>query len=184
MAQRDMDEDTMTPAAPASGSFEAFFAAEHQSVARAVALSFGDIDLAKQATDEAFVRALEAWPRVSRMGSPAGWTYKVALHVARRTASRDARRRQIELAAQRGDGSLEHHPDLLVFHQRIAGLPERQRIAVVLRFVVDMTEAEIAEAMGVRRGTVSATLRAALQNLTPEVDPPNAADPHLGANHV
>lgn len=169
-------------AGSAPRSFEVFYAAHHASVARAVALAFGDLDVARQATDEAFVRALEAWPRVSGMGSPAGWTYKVALNLARRMARRDSRRREVEAAARPVD-TFDQHPDWLAFQQHVAPLPERQRVAVVLRFVADMTEAEIAEAMGVRRGTVSATLRAALRSLEPSLEPP-AADPHLGARHV
>lgn len=43
----------------------------------------------------------------------------------------------------------------------VAALPERQRIAVVLRYVGDLDEREISDAMGVTRGTVSSTLSAA-----------------------
>jgi RNA polymerase sigma-70 factor (ECF subfamily) len=164
-------------------TFEQFYGEHLQSVARAVALAFGDLDIAKQATDEAFVRALEAWSRVSRMASPAGWTYKVALNVARRMAHRDGRRRRAEEVAS-GSPRFASVPELNGFHDRIAGLPERQRVAVVLRFVADMTEADIAEAMGIRRGTVSATLRAALRTLEPEAQT-SAADPRsLGVHHV
>jgi RNA polymerase sigma-70 factor (ECF subfamily) len=151
-------------------TFETFYAAELQSVARAVALAFGDLDLAKQATDEAFVRALEAWPRVSRMASPAGWTYRVALNCARRMARRDSHRQRAERRAADADPSpFAAAPELTGFYERIADLPQRQRVAVILRFVADMTEPEIAAAMGVRRGTVSATLRAALRALEPRL---------------
>ena len=40
----------------------------------------------------------------------------------------------------------------------VAGLPERQRTAVVLRHVADLTEPEIAKVMRITRGTVSTTL--------------------------
>ena len=43
----------------------------------------------------------------------------------------------------------------------VRSLPAKQRTAVVLRYVGDYPEAEIAEAMGVTRGTVAATLSAA-----------------------
>jgi RNA polymerase sigma-70 factor (ECF subfamily) len=54
------------------------------------------------------------------------------------------------------------HPELWA---EVRSLPERQRIAVVLRYVADLPEAEIAEAMGVARGTVAATLSAARKQL-------------------
>jgi RNA polymerase sigma-70 factor (ECF subfamily) len=167
-------------------TFEAFYAGQLQSVARSVALAFGDLDVAKQATDEAFVRALEAWARVSRMESPAGWTYRVALNLARRMARRDHKRRQAERDAA-GIEPLERVPELIGFAERISGLPERQRVAVVLRFVADLTEPDIAQVMGVRRGTVSATLRAALRTLEPDAAPerPPATGPcSLGVHHV
>ena len=47
-------------------------------------------------------------------------------------------------------------------------LPDRQRLAVVLRYVADLPEADVAMVMGVARGTVSAALvaaRARLQTL-------------------
>ncbi len=42
--------------------------------------------------------------------------------------------------------------------EAVRALPVRQRTAVVLRYVADLPEAAIAEAMGVRRGTVASNL--------------------------
>jgi DNA-directed RNA polymerase specialized sigma24 family protein len=47
----------------------------------------------------------------------------------------------------------------------VRALPERQRIAVVLRYVADLTEPDIAIAMGIARGTVASTLAAARARL-------------------
>jgi len=44
-------------------------------------------------------------------------------------------------------------------------LPERQRLAVVPRYVSDLTEHQIAEVMGVRRGIVASTLAVARARL-------------------
>ena len=43
----------------------------------------------------------------------------------------------------------------------VAALPERQRLALFLRYYADLDYAGIAEALGISRGTVSATLHAA-----------------------
>ena len=66
----------------------------------------------------------------------------------------------------------------------MAALPTRQRTAVVLRFVADLTESQIAQAMGVSRSTVSSTLSdalAALHRVLAEssggVEPPNGSGP-------
>src|SRR5262249_12802021 len=176
-------EDVDGGASPGARDFETFYETHVQSVGRAVALSFGDLDVAQQATDEAFARALERWARVARRAPPAGVTRRVALNCARRTAKAAARRRATEASLQ-PDEAFEEHPDLLAFHERVAELPERQRIAVVLRFVADLTEQEIADVMRVRRGTVSATLRTAMQTLQPSVAPDPTDQPSPGVPHA
>ena len=44
-------------------------------------------------------------------------------------------------------------------------LPDRQRMAVVLRYLADLTEPDIATIMGVSRGTVASTLADARRSL-------------------
>ncbi|MFF5263507.1 SigE family RNA polymerase sigma factor [Actinomadura viridis] len=60
-------------------------------------------------------------------------------------------------------------------------LPERQRLAVMLRYYEDMPEAEIAEALGVSVGTVKSTVSRAMAKLRDdaalEADFPNASHP-------
>jgi RNA polymerase sigma-70 factor (ECF subfamily) len=66
----------------------------------------------------------------------------------------------------------------------VRGLPDRQRLAVVLRYIADLTEADIALVMGVTRGTVAsslATARARLNGLLLDFDPtpePTEEAPH------
>ena len=47
----------------------------------------------------------------------------------------------------------------------LASLPLRQRQALALRYLLGMTQAEVANAMGVARGTAAATLHSARRNL-------------------
>jgi RNA polymerase sigma-70 factor (ECF subfamily) len=57
----------------------------------------------------------------------------------------------------------------------VAKLPDRQRTAVVLRYVADLPEADIAAAMKVSRGTVASTLsdarKALARHLSDENEP-------------
>src|SRR6187455_2302449 len=57
--------------------------------------SFGDIDLAEEAVQDAFAAAVERWPAAGIPPSPAGWIITTARHRAidrlRREASRDDR---------------------------------------------------------------------------------------------
>ncbi len=140
--------------------FEDWYQATHPKVISIVYVSCGDADLAADATDEAFTRALARWTRVGAMGSPDAWVCQVAINVMRRRL----RRRGVEsrLLSRRRDGHPLSEP--MVYPEvwrAVRQLPERRRLAVLLRYIADLTETEIATAMGVTRGTVSASLTAA-----------------------
>ena len=157
---------------PDWGDFERWYEREHPRVLAAMTLVAGDIDVARDATDEAFARALDKWERVSAMARAGGWTYRVALNLVRRRMRRAALERRL-LARQPAPLTLPE-PAMELWHL-VRSLPERQRRAVVLRYVADLPEAEIAEAMGVARGTVAATLAVARTRLASMVtDAPNS----------
>ena len=132
--------------------FEAWYERERPRVLGACAALSGDIDLAAEATDEAFVRACERWGRVGRLDAPGAWVQVVALNVVRRRSRRRPPHPEVAASA--------HPPELpeQELWEAVRALPDRQRLAVVLRYVGDLPEAQIAAAMGVSRGTVASTL--------------------------
>jgi RNA polymerase sigma-70 factor, ECF subfamily len=151
---------------PTVTSFEGFYAETHTRVRASLVVAVGDKDVAFDAVDEAYARAFLAWDRVARMDAPQAWVYRVALNVVRRRA----RRRSLEQALLRRVAPDPVLPDAasevwLV----VRDLPERQRLAVVLRYLGDLTEAQIAEVMGIKRGTVSRTLADAHRSLATEL---------------
>jgi RNA polymerase sigma factor (sigma-70 family) len=154
---------------PSGRAFEDFYGDVQPRLLAALVAFSGDVDLAAEAVDEAFVRALVHWPRVGSMASPAGWVYRVAVNVARRQAQRRDRERATahRLASNEGLTAPEARPGGLGIEVRelVGQLPDRQRLAVVLRYVGDLPEADIARVMGIRRSTVSATLGKARANL-------------------
>ena len=124
--------------------------------------------LADDAVDEAFARAFAGWERVQAMRSPGGWVYRVALNEARRQLRRSARHDAL-LAAQpppRPEPPPGGEAWLLV-----ETLPVRQRAAVVLRHVAGLTEAQIGEALGVTRSTISSSLTDAYRSLAAQLAP-------------
>ena len=145
-----------------SSDFAQWYAAEHKRLFSALLVLSGDRELAAEATDEALSRALQHWDRVVKMGSPEGWTYQVAVNVVRRIA----RRRALEhrLLRRVAPNPVAAAPAGEVWDV-VRGLPDRQRTAVVLRYVADLTEDDIATAMGITRGTVASTLAAARRSL-------------------
>jgi RNA polymerase sigma-70 factor (ECF subfamily) len=138
-----------------TGEFEEFYAREHPRVLGLLCAVSGDRQTALDAADEAFVRALERWPRVARMKSPGGWTYSVALNALRRVK----RRRAIEARLWRREPVVTivptTHPEVW---EAVRALSPRQCEAIALRYVVDLPEAEIAAVMHISRGTVASTL--------------------------
>ncbi len=143
--------------------FEAFYRAEHARLVTSLLLATGDADVARDAADEAFVRAWQAWRRVQAMDSPSGWTYRVALNVVARRARRAALEQRLLAHRARPEATMPAPAGEA--WALVRDLPQRQRTAVVLRFVADMTEAQIAEAMGISRSTVSSTLADANRSL-------------------
>ena len=142
--------------------FDAFYRSEHSRVRGVVVTLTGRADLARDAADEAFARALARWSRVSKMESPGAWTAKVALNVVRRSIGRTTREHSFYADHASLADAPESDPELWAL---VRALPVRQRTAVVLRYVGDFTHAEIARAMRVRLGTVGSTLDAAHRNL-------------------
>ena len=152
------------------GDFDVWYRTERRRVYASVFVLCGDADTARDATDEAFVRALERWSRVREMVSPGAWVQTVAINQMRRVK----RRRALELVRlrRRTTASVEH---LVVSDdsvwEAVRRLPHRQRVAVALRYVADLPEAEIAQALGISRGTVASTLAAARARLALELAP-------------
>jgi RNA polymerase sigma-70 factor (ECF subfamily) len=136
-------------------SFDGWYAREHPRLVTSLLLVTGDVHVAAECVDEAFARALEQWDRVSVMDSPAGWTYKVALHHARRSARRRSMERHLLFRHERPVDVPAPAGEIWLL---LAQLPRRQREVVVLRHIADMTEADIGEVLGISRSTVSSTL--------------------------
>jgi len=151
--------------------FETWYQREYPRIVNTLTLAIGDRQVAADAASEAFVRALAKWDRVSVMERPGGWLYKVAINDARkrlRKANRDRTMAPDVAWAPSDTSPIEPDHELWA---AVARLPQRTREVVVLRYVADLTEPAIADALGVRRGTVATMLRRAHQSLASELGP-------------
>lgn len=147
-----------------SDEFTVMYRASCRRVAATLVLTGSRPVDAADLTADAFVRAWERWGRVGRMDRPDLWVLAVAMNLRRRGARRRGRevpRPPAELPVVEG-GPVE--PDLAL-RAAVAALPERQRAAVVLRYFTDLTEPQCAEVLGVRVGTVAASLTHARRTL-------------------
>lgn len=150
----------------ADESFEAWYGKEHPGLLAALTLATGNVEVAQDLVSEAFARALERWDRVSKMASPGGWVRQVAVNLLRRTYRRAAMERRLlgrqwEATEQTPLEAMD--PDLWA---AVTALPPRQRAVLALRAVLDLSQAETARLLGIRPGTVSATLVEARRRVT------------------
>ena len=161
--------------------FEAWYRSERPRLLAALAVVGGDAEIAREATDEAFVRAYERWSRVRAMDSPGGWLHRVALNDLRRRFRRRAIEREL-LRRRHDDPTVVGPPpiaDARVW-DAVRRLPRRQRTAIALRYVLDLTEREVAATMGISRGAASATLTSARRNLEEALGEPVEVDGPTG----
>lgn len=137
--------------------FDEWYASEWGRLVASLAVVDGDLEAARDAAAEAFARALVDWSRVERMAQRTGWLYRVGFNLQRRRLRRGALEERLllrsppVLSAELGEPAHE-------LHQAVAALPRRQRVAVVLTYYADLPQADVAAAMGIKRGTVASTL--------------------------
>lgn len=144
-------------------AFAAFYRDNHGPVLAAVRATVGEASLAREAVDEAFVRAAERWPTVAAARQPAAWTYRVAVNWA------TSWRRKLAIRPTRPASELDREhldvlpdPDLV---DLLATLPLDQRQTLVLRFAFDLSVRETAAVLGVAEGTVKSSVHRAKQQL-------------------
>lgn len=142
--------------------FAVWYAQEHPKLLASLVLVAGDLHVAQEATDEAFVRAFMHWRRVAAMRSPRGWTYRVALNILRRRGRRATLERTL---LARGEPPAPMPAPAGEAWEVVRRLPRRQREAIVLRYLADLTEEEAGKVMGVHRTTVSRALSDARRSL-------------------
>ena len=156
--------------------FEIWYRERHPRVIGVVATMCGDADVAEDAADEAFTRALAHWDRVCVMDAPDAWVTKVAINAMRRRFRRRAT--EARLLRRGSVATTAHLPS--TNHElwaAVRALPERQRLAIVLRYVGDLTEADVGRAMGITRGAAAASLSGARRTLARTVTDFSTAEP-------
>lgn len=152
--------------------FEEFWHQEHSNLARALAVTIGDVPLAAEATDEAMARAFQHWDRVSTLDNPAGWTYRVGLNWSRSVLRRVHRRPPVWLVQP---GSHHDAPTLdPSIDAALQRLSPAQRAVVVCRLLLNLSEQQTATLLRIRPGTVKSRLARSivlLASALPHLDP-------------
>ena len=154
---RDLRVDR--PTAERLASFDAFFVDESASMVR-LAMSLVDSrERAEEIVQDAFEKTLLAWHRIEQPGAYLRTTVVNGCRSELRRRSvmrRHGRPVEPEQLTSAADSELLDALSLLT--------PKR-RIALTLRFYADLSEADIAAAMGVRVGTVKSLVSRGLADL-------------------
>ena len=155
-----------------SEEFRAFMHARWPAMVRLAYGLTGDQGHAEDVAQTAFARAYAAWPRVRRAGDPAAYVRQIVINENRR---RFRRPRVAEQLTDRlpdppaGDPAGEYG-DRATLMAALASLGPRQRAVVVLRYWLDLSEAETAAALGCSVGTVKSQAARALTRLRERTD--------------
>jgi RNA polymerase sigma-70 factor (sigma-E family) len=166
--------------ATSRAEFDRFVAESGEGLLRTASLMTWDTAAAEDLVQECLLRVARRWPRVRAMDHPRAYARTVLVNLA----LDEGRRRSRHLAELHGDGRhrVEDHEDDRAVRvlgrveasadltPALAALPTRQRVALVLRYFDDLTEAQTAEAMGCSVGTVKSTTSRALERLRDLMD--------------
>ncbi len=156
-----------------AAEFELFFDAERQRLFRALYLVTGSPSEAEELAQDAFLKVWEHWDRVRSMESPVGYLYRTAFN-----ASRNRYRRMLRATANtsfvRGNADPFAASDLRDSVVRaVRDLPPRQRAALVLTELLDLSSEEAGRTLGIQAATVrnlASQARAALKTVMEHVD--------------
>lgn len=144
----------------------------HRRVALRVAYAVAGDD-AEDAVQDAFVKAYGALGRF-RAGSPfRPWVLRIVANEARNRRRSAGRRSALALRVAEPDGDRAESPEdaavaseqRLALAAAVAALDDRDREVISLRWFAELSEAEMAAALGVRPGTVKSRLARAMSRL-------------------
>lgn len=143
--------------------FAEFYSVHHGTIARALALTLGDTQLGVEATDEAMTRAYQRWYTVRQYNNAPRWVYRVGLNWARSFHRRS--RRSVSSPFVETRSSVDPSPGDPALAAALASLAPKHRSVVVLRYLLDWSVEQTADALEIAPGTVKSRLHRALNQL-------------------
>ncbi len=170
-----MDEPTLIGLAAQQDeqAWEALIAAHQQAVFRLAYLFTGDPDEAEDVAQEVFVRAFRYLDQYDRTRPFRPWLLSITANLARnRLRSFKRYLAALQNYARREPGTLTLarqeqtiHEDARNLWQVVRKLSHEDQKVIYLRYFLELTESETAEALNIPRGTVKSRLSRALVRL-------------------
>jgi len=158
--------------------YDEFYAALWPRLVRTAYAVAGDLGVAEDAAQTAFAKAYRSWRRISRLESPEAYVRKMVVNEVL-SSRRTAHVRREVARSEPPDRATTDSPEAALAHDEmwraVSTLPPRQRAVLVLRYYEDLTEQQIADALGCRPGTVKSQASAALATLRTRLGDPTGA---------
>jgi RNA polymerase sigma-70 factor (sigma-E family) len=153
------------------GEFSAFVRAHTSALLRSAFLLTSDAAAAEDLVQETFLRLYPKWSRVARVEAPLAYVRRSMLNTflnSRRTkSSQEQPIAEIPDRPDESDLACDVTERALVVWL-LESLPPRQRAVLVLGFLHDLSDAEIAADLGCRRATVRSIVSRALASVRSE----------------
>ena len=165
-------------------TFDEYVGSNYDRLLRFATVLSGSPDLAQDLVHAALHNTMRHWPRVGSTEHPHAYVRRAVLNEYLSTQRR-ARRQVLvgdHIDRVAGPDPAEAAAEQHALRALIAGLPPRQRAAIVLRYYEDLTDAEIAGVLRCRESTVRSNLARALAHLRVETSQPDSAPATKGAS--
>lgn len=154
----------------------ALFLDHYDPLRRLAYVMLGDGQQAEEVVMEAFAKAMTKWNLFSRAEHPHAYMRQIVVNLCRSKIRRFVLERKVTEMFKHDEERREPVPGVeahglnMDVWAAVMKLPERQRACVVLRYLEDMTEPEVAEVLNVPVGTVKSQLNRARGKLSKWLD--------------
>jgi RNA polymerase sigma-70 factor, ECF subfamily len=135
-------------------SFDGFFQDQCPRLFATMCLTTGSRSDAEELTQDAFVRVLERWDRVGGLEEPAGFLYRTAMNLFKRRYRRARTLDRLPIPSKAGDDAFATIDDRDTLIRAMRELTPRQRAAVVLTSILDVSSEEAGRILGISDSTV------------------------------
>jgi RNA polymerase sigma-70 factor (sigma-E family) len=150
---------------PADEAVTAAYQTHYDALVRTAAMLVGDVATAEDVVQESFIAMHRAWWRLRDTSRAVPYLRRSVINKSRSVlrrravAGRHLQARAPDLPSAEESALLGVQRSSVL--EALSALPSRQREVVILRYYADLSEAEIAEALGISKGAVkSHTARA------------------------
>ncbi|WP_310964161.1 RNA polymerase sigma factor [Nocardioides terrisoli] len=166
---------TEPPADPVDVALVGLYDRHYATLVRVAVLLVRDRETAEDVVQDAFVDMCRRWPRLRDREAAAGYLRTAVVNrsrsVLRHRKVVDRQRPERTDTAPGADESVLSRSTRTAVLDALAALPRRQREVLVLRYYLDLSESEIAQTLGISRGSVKTHASRAASALREALEP-------------